>query len=242
LGPVIQTIKYSGDPRAIVTFDIEALVQQARAAEAIIVMTCAVGDTLVDDTLMARVHGVENLLSDKELMRAVRVGRERTFEQDPKYPIRLLVDIAIKALSPAVNDPTTAVQAMDQIEDLLRRLGRRDLDAGYARDADGVLRLTFPMPTWEDYLALSFDEIRQFGTTSVQVMRRLRSALAGLMESITVPSRIEALRRYVRHLDLAIDRSSFDAEDQTMARHEDRQGLGLSRKGTRGRTSMPLRK
>src|SRR5467141_2460896 len=92
-------------------------------------------------------------------------------------PIRLLVDIAIKALSPAINDPTTAVQAIDQIEDLLRRLGGHDLDAGYARDADGDLRLIFPMPTWEDYLVLAFDEIRHYGSDSVQVMRRLRSAL-----------------------------------------------------------------
>ncbi len=241
LGPVIQTMKYSGEPRAITRFDLDALVQQARAADAVIVMTCAVGDTLVEDTLMVRVHGAKSPLPEKDLMGAVRVGRERTFEQDPKYPIRLLVDIAIKALSPAVNDPTTAVQAMDQIEDLLRRLGRRDLDAGYARDTKGVLRLTFPMPTWEDYLALSFDEIRHFGTTSVQVMRRLRSALAGLMESITVPARTEALRRYVKHLDLTIDRSPFDAEDQTMARNEDRQGLGLSRNRPQGQTSMPLR-
>jgi uncharacterized membrane protein len=90
---------------------------------------------------------------------------ERTAEQDPKYPIRLLVDIAIKALSPAINDPTTAVQAIDQIEDLLRRLGRRDLDAGQARDAKGVLRLIFPMPTWEDYLALAFDEVRNMAPT-----------------------------------------------------------------------------
>jgi uncharacterized membrane protein len=234
LGPVIQTVKYCGQPRAITKFDIDALVQQARAAEAVIVLTCAVGDTLVEDTLMVRVHRSKNLLSENELMSAVRVGRERTFEQDPKYPIRLLVDIAIKALSPAINDPTTAVQAMDQIEDLLRRLGRHELDAGYARDVDGVLRLTFPMPTWEDYLALSFDEIRQFGGTSVQVMRRLRSALSGLMESITVPARAEALQRYIKHLDLMIDRSPFDAEDQSMARNEDRQGLGLSRKRAQG--------
>jgi len=176
LGAVTQTVKYSGEPRAIARFDINALVRQARQAEALIVMICAVGDTLVDDALMLRVHGAKDPLSEKELMAAIDLARERTFEQDPKYPIRLLVDIAIKALSPAVNDPTTAVQAMDQIEDLLRRLGRRDLDAGYARDADGVFRLIFPMPTWEDYLALAFDEIRQFGATSVQVMRRLRSA------------------------------------------------------------------
>jgi uncharacterized membrane protein len=230
LAPVTQTVKYSGEPRAIAKFDIEALVRQARQAQAIIVMTCAVGDTLVDDTLMLRVHGAKTSLSERELMGAIDLARERTFEQDPKYPIRLLVDIAIKALSPAINDPTTAVQAMDQIEDLLRRLGRRDLDAGHARDSDGVFRLIFPMPTWEDYLALAFDEIRQFGATSVQVMRRLRSALAGLMESTTIPARSEAAQRYIKHLDLAIDHSMLDAQDQTMARHEDRQGLGLSRK------------
>src|SRR6187401_854436 len=121
----------------------------------------------------------------KNLMRAVHLEAERTFQQDPKYPIRLLVDIAIKALSPAINDPTTAVQAIDQIEDLLRRLGRHDLDAGFARDPDGVLRVVVPMPTWEDYLTLAFDEIRQFGMTSTQVMRRLR-----------------AVERYLIHLDL----------------------------------------
>jgi uncharacterized membrane protein len=86
------------------------------------------------------------------------------------------------------------------------------------------------MPTREDYLALAFDEIRQFGATSLQVMRRLRSALAGLTESTTIPARSEAAQRYIKHLDLAIDQSTLDAQDQTMARHEDRQGLGLSRK------------
>jgi uncharacterized membrane protein len=162
-------------------------------------------------------------------MRAIHVDRERTFEQDPKYPIRLLVDIAIKALSPAVNDPTTAVQTIDQLEDLLRRLGGYDLDAGYAGDANGVVRLIFPMPTWEDYLTLAFDEIRQYGATSVQVMRRLRSALVGLTDSLSSGERADAVRRYLQHLDLVIEHSTLDAEDRLMAHQEDRQGLGLSR-------------
>ena len=157
------------------------------------------------------------------------MSRERTAEQDLKYPIRLLVDIAIKALSPAINDPTTAVQAIDQIEDLLRRLGRRELDAGYARDADGVLRLVFPMPSWEDYLALAFDEVRVYGAGSVQVMRRLRSALAGLADSTVAEARLDAVRRYLKHLDATIDRSILGPDDQAMARQEDRQGLGLPR-------------
>jgi uncharacterized membrane protein len=51
-------------------------------------------------------------------------------------------------LSPAINDPTTAVQTIDQLEDLLRRLGAAELDAGYAVDENGALRLVFPTPTW----------------------------------------------------------------------------------------------
>jgi uncharacterized membrane protein len=175
-----------------------------------------------------RVHGAKVRVAEKVLLRAIRLENERTFEQDPKYPIRLLVDIAIKALSPAINDPTTAVQAIDQIEDLLRRLARHDLEVGHVRDAEGVLRLIVPMPTWEDYLALAFDEIRQFGATSIQVMRRLRAALAGLADATTIPDRVEAVQRYLKHLDLVIERSPLDPEDKATARQEDRQGLGLS--------------
>jgi len=85
------------------------------------------------------------------------------------------------------------------------------------------------MPTWEDYLTLAFDEIRQFGMTSIQVMRRLRAALTGLAESTTIAARAEAVERYLKHLDLAIERSPLDVEDRRMALQEDRQGLGLSR-------------
>jgi uncharacterized membrane protein len=230
LGPAAQMLKYSGEPQTISKFYIDGLVRQGRHAGAVIAMACAVGDTVVEDTLLLRVHGAKERLPEEGLLRAIHLGMDRTYEQDPKYPIRLLVDIAIKALSPAINDPTTAVQAIDQIEDLLRRLGRIELDAGYARDANGVLRLIFPMPTWEDYLSLAFDEIRQYGAGSVQVLRRLRSALIGVAESLESAARTEAVQRYLTHLDLVIGRSSLDAEDQVMARQEDRQGLGLSRR------------
>jgi uncharacterized membrane protein len=225
-----QTLTYFGAPRTIERFDIEGLVRLGQRVGGVIVLACAVGDTIVENTLLLQVHGATAKLFEKELRRAIHLGLARTSEQDPKYPIRLLVDIAIRALSPAINDPTTAVQAIDQIEDLLRRLGGRDLDAGYARDADGALRLVFPMPTWEDYLTLAFDEIRQYGAGSVQVMRRLRSALGGLADSVAAEARVETVRRYLKHLDAAIGRSSLDADDQEMARDEDRQGLGLSRR------------
>lgn len=240
LGPVVQTLRYFAAPRTIAYFDIDDLVRQAQQADAVIVMACGVGDTLVANTLLlqvyrAKVHeakldGAKSVLPESDLMRTIHCGFERTSEQDPKYPIRLLVDIAIKALSPAINDPTTAVQAIDQIEDLLRRLGEHDLDAGYARDAEGVLRLVFPMPTWEDYLALAFDEIRHYGPGSVQVMRRLRSALLGLADSVTPDARVAAVHRYLKQLDLTVARSDLGGDDQETARQEDRQGLGLSRR------------
>ena len=228
-GPLTQIVAYSGEPRTIASFDIDGLVRIAREANARFVVECAVGDTVVEDTVLFCVHGPAAPVAEATLMRAVHLSTTRTFEQDPKYAIRLLVDVAIRALSPAVNDPTTAVQALDQIEDLLRRLGRCRLDAGRAYDSDGVLRLTFPMPTWEDYLALSFDEIRQFGVTSVQVMRRMRAALIGLSESVATARRRDVVQQYLEHLNLGVGRSDFDDRDQAMALQEDRQGLGVSR-------------
>ena len=91
------------------------------------------------------------------------------------------------------------------------------------------------MPTWEDYLVLAFDEVRHYGAGSVQVMRRLKSALLGLANSVAADTRIEAVHRYLKQLDLTVDRSDLAADDQKTARQEDRQGLGLSR----GQKTLP---
>jgi uncharacterized membrane protein len=228
--PRSQTLRHTGAPRTVSQLDIKSLVEQAQRAQGVIVMVCAVGDTLVEGEILLEVRGARCILPERDLLKAIHLAKERTFDQDPKYPIRLLVDIAIKALSPAVNDPTTAVQTIDQIEDLLRRLGQSELDVGRIHDASGTLRLVFPVPTWEDYLALALDEIRLYGGSSVQVMRRLRSALVSVAESMIDEHRIRAVRRYLEHLDLTIDRSPLDQEDRSLARQEDRQGIGLSRR------------
>ena len=225
---VTQAVVHSGEPMAIAAYDVDALVDHARKADGLIVMPFAVGDTVIDGECFLILLGGHRALPQSELLRAVRLERERTFEQDPKYPLRLLVDIAIRALSPAVNDPTTAVQALDQITDLLRRLGSRQLRIGRIKDEHGVLRLTFPTPTWEDYLSLAFDEIRIYGATSVQVMRRLRTALYDLASEIPL-ERQTPVRRYIAHLEAMIKASIPDAEDQELALRQDRQGLGISR-------------
>ncbi|WP_198369384.1 DUF2254 domain-containing protein [Roseomonas rosulenta] len=228
-GPVTQVLRHAGSPLYVQRYDIPRLMALAQGAGARITVECAVGDMLMEGSVMLRVLGGAGRIPDAALRGAVRLGPDRTFEQDPKYPIRLLVDIAIKALSPAINDPTTAVQALDQIEDLLRRLARNELADGRLTDTSGVVRVVFPTPGWEDYLALAFDEIRVFGATSVQVMRRLRSALAGLAELLGENERAASIDRYLRHVDAAIERSTFDEEDRAAARQADPQGLGLTR-------------
>jgi uncharacterized membrane protein len=228
LGPAMQTLRYSGEPRSVIRFDIDSFVRLANDAGAVIVLECAVGDTLVEGAPLLRVHGAAQPLSENALAAPIRLGNERTTEWDPKYALRLLVDIAIRALSPAVNDPTTAVQALDYIEDLLSRIGRRELATGFASDARGELRVVFPTPTWEDYIALAFDEIRNCGADQLQVLRRMRAALSSLAASV-LPERAAVVRRYLEHLDLIVERSALDADDRSAARMEDRQGIGVSR-------------
>lgn len=158
---------------------------------------------------MLRIHGGKREIDEREMRKAFEMGQERTFEQDPKYAIRLLVDIAIKALSPVVNDPTTAVQALDQIEDLLLRLGRRRLEVGAVRDTGGALRLVLPVPSWEDFIILAFDEIRLYGAKSVQVMRRMKALASDLIAALPM-ERHAPLRHYQERLGATIARSFED--------------------------------
>jgi uncharacterized membrane protein len=228
LAAISQVLVHRGAPAVIQAIEVKRLVELAARERVVVAMARAVGDTVADGMPLLHVHGGEQPLSERKLLRLVQLGSERTFEQDPKYAIRLLVDIAIKALSPAINDPTTAVQALDQVEDLLLRLSRCELSVGRVRDADANLRLLFPVPSWEDFLVLALDEIRFCGASSIQVMRRLRALLQDLTEH--VPSeRRAAVRRYLERVDNGIRRAFEDSDDLKDALEEDRQGLGLPR-------------
>lgn len=229
--PYTQSLIHHGYPSKVQTIDVGTLVMIASNAGCIMEMVAAVGDAVLDSTPILRVYGCSSQLPEEGLRETIRLGKERTFDQDPKYAIRLLVDIAIRALSPAVNDPTTAVQALDQIEDLLIRLGRRRLEIGAFRDGAGRLRLIIAFPTWEDFLVLAFDEIRFCGATSIQVMRRMM-ALVGELLSIMPEERRPALKYWRARLQTTIVSTFRDKEDILDASHEDRQGIGSSRRNT----------
>jgi uncharacterized membrane protein len=203
----------------------------AKTAGGVIALEVAIGDTVMERAPLLHVFGAQQPLDERKLRSGIEMGTERTFEQDPKYAIRLLVDIAIRALSPAINDPTTAVQALDQIEDLLLRLGHRYLESGGFRDSDGKLRLVVPFPAWDDLLRLAFDEVCSYGANSVQVMRRMNALIGDLIPAVP-ENRRPAIRYWDVRLKALIARSFADGEERMEASKEDRQGLGISREGS----------
>ncbi|MEX2376034.1 MAG: DUF2254 family protein [Dehalococcoidia bacterium] len=125
----------------------------------------------------------------------IAVGIERSMWQDAAFGVRQLVDIAERALSPGTNDPTTAVQALDQLHDLLAFLMTRTIPSPYRVAEDGVLHLYLPRPGWDEYVSLAIDEIREYGADSSQVRTRLRFLLDDPLERAPVARRPALLRQ-----------------------------------------------
>lgn len=153
------------------------------------------------------------------------VGVERTFHQDFAFGLRQLSDIGLRALSAAVNDPTTAVQAIDRIVQFLSAVAGRPLDAALYRDRRGNVRLVQPVPGWTELVDLGFAEIRGCAVGSPQVTRRIIAGLDDL--ALTAPSdRREPLLRHRALLVEAVELTVPEASDRAFALRPDRQGIG----------------
>jgi uncharacterized membrane protein len=229
-GEVLKTasphmVELKGRSGVIMAFSPENIVRLARQNDAVVELVPQVGDSIAKGDPLFRIYGTAIPVSEDELRGCVAIGIERTFDQDPRFVFRVLVDIANKALSPAINDPTTAVLALDQICHLLKRLGRRRLDDGFARDESGQLRLVYGTPNWDDFVILAVSEIRHFGEGSLQITRRLRAMLDHLLETLP-DTRHAALRSELTMLEAAIARNFPDDEDRKRAGIPDYQGVG----------------
>jgi uncharacterized membrane protein len=166
---------------------------------------------------------------ERKLPGAVAFGPERTIEQDSTFAFRIIVDMAIKALSKAINDPTTAVLAIDQLQRLLKKVGGKHLHHDdQIPDGVGHLRLVLPTPNWEDFVQLAFSEIRLYGAENFQIAwRRLRAMIDNFIQTLPEPRR-PALRRELKLFDQSIDRFYVLPEERELARTPDKQGLGGS--------------
>jgi uncharacterized membrane protein len=217
----------SARPGAIQAVDSKALLGWAQTNDCLIVLRHGIGDFVPLGARLIDVYGVQTVArgAERRLADMVALGEERTIEQDPAFAIRILVDVANLALSPAVNDPTTAVQVLDYLGETLRLVGTTELSVQTWEEGRPRRGMVVPARSWEDYLSLSADEIREYGAGGIQIMRRLRALFEELHDEVR-PEYRAAVKDELLRLDATVQRSWQDSVDFERARTADTQGIG----------------
>ncbi|GAA4400330.1 DUF2254 domain-containing protein [Fodinibacter luteus] len=157
------------------------LVEQAAKAGVVVELLTRPGEVRHTGQELARVHGAQG--GDPVLDRvraAFGLEKDRTLEQDPEFGIRQLVDIAERALSPGINDPTTAVQVLDELHRILRVASIRPDRSAYLVDPAGVVRVVDRPTTFAGLLDLALDEVAHYGRDTLQVPARIEHLLEDL--------------------------------------------------------------
>ncbi|MFI6370387.1 DUF2254 domain-containing protein [Streptomyces sp. NPDC050546] len=224
LGSATAWVPHEGRAGVLRDVHIARLVRVARKHGVVLRLIPRIGDFVVPGTPVLAVHG--GPAPPRGALRyTASVGVERTYHQDLGFGLRQLSDIALRALSPAINDPTTAVQALDRIIQFLASLSRRPLDAALHRDRAGAVRLVQPVPGWTELVDLGFTEVRACAIGSPQVSRRMLAGLDDLL--LLVPAeRREPLLRHRELLRQAVDQAEQFPSDRAFALRPDRQGIG----------------
>jgi uncharacterized membrane protein len=200
-----RDVVWTGPPGIIQDVDVPRIIEAARGADAAVEIVVPTGEMVHPQVTVAIVHGTADPSLDGVVVTAIRTGTARTFEQDPTLALRVLVDIALRALSPAINDPTTVVQVLDCEESLLRMLVGRDLQVGEITGPRGTVRVLLTLPDWDDFVALAVDEILEAGAGQARIRQRVERLLRDLL-ALAPASRRDPLQ--VRLEELASGRPS----------------------------------
>jgi uncharacterized membrane protein len=179
LPPLHRAVTWPHRQAILQQLDVDRLA--GAVGQAVIVLRARIGDTLQDGAVVADLHGGD--ASDAAVLDGLVTGQERTFHQDPLFAFRLLADIGLRALSAAVNDPATAVQVLDTIENLLAPLASRDLDVAQIADDAGAVKVVLALPSWDDYLQTALDDLIEAGSRSPMVLLRAQALLVALLNA-----------------------------------------------------------
>jgi uncharacterized membrane protein len=225
LGPPGRVIRHQGASAIVVAVDLEALKAEAERSKGIVEFVPQIGDFVAIDDPLFNLYSGACSVDEHGLRSSIAFGSERAMDQDPTFAFRIVVDVALKALSPAINDPTTAVLAMDQLHRMLRTVGNRYLRTDELPDQSGQIRVIFRTPNWDDFVYLAFSEIRSCGSNNLQIVRRMRAMIENLVQTLP-PNRRDALLRQLSLLDREVERIFTYPEELALARVADAQGLG----------------
>jgi uncharacterized membrane protein len=226
--PVLQgpgvVLRFDHHDRVLAGLDAARLVRLAAAHDCVVVLRVSVGTYVIRGAPFVDIHGPSQPRLG-QILACMDLTAVRMVYQDPGYGIRMLVDIAIRALSPAVNDPTTAVQALDRLAGLLGSVATRPDPTGWHRDEQGQLRVVQPVLTWSRLVDLALTEIRHYGAGSPQVSRRLM-ALYEDLEARVGPERRACLNAQRDQLVEEVHRLVPDDERRNAYLRPDPVGLG----------------
>ncbi|AVZ76316.1 DUF2254 domain-containing protein [Streptomyces lunaelactis] len=224
LAPESAWLAHQGRAGVLRDVNVARLVRAARRQGVVLRLIPRIGDFVVPGMPVLAVHG-EGKPSRQALRYTVSVGVERTFTQDLGFGLRQLSDIALRSLSPAVNDPTTAVQCLDRIVQFLAALMKAPLGTAHHRDGKGTVRLVQDAPGWADLVDLGLAEVRLFALGNPQVTRRLLAGIDDLL-LLAPEERREPLLRHRALLVQAVERTVPGAAEREFALEPDRQGIG----------------
>jgi uncharacterized membrane protein len=200
----------------LVALDEKAIESAVERDGRIVEVVPTIGDFIPEGGPLARLSGDWDRDAADEITQAMGIGQERTLEQDVAFGLRQLVDIAVRALSPGINDPTTAVQALDRLHDLLRRLVHRRFPQEQ-QVTDGTVHLVAPRPGWPDFVRLALDEIRIAGEGQLQIARRLERVLTDLLKTAPM-DRMRPLLAQRTALEASVARAFPDDHDRVSIR------------------------
>lgn len=217
-GAATRTDTNGDSPGVVTAIHVESLLEVACDHDVVLEVLPMMGTFVPREKETFRIWGERPPPRD-QLAEMLAIGLERTPDADPLFAFRELVDIAERALSPGINDPTTAVQVLDAIHDLLRTLVTRAFPSPALRDRAGRVRVILHEPTWELFVHVALDEIRQYGVGSVQVARKLRAILDDLLE-LAPPDRRAPLEEQQTLLDASVERGFHSGADRRHARRE----------------------
>jgi uncharacterized membrane protein len=198
----------------IQSIDGDSLLKFARDRDTILRMECGIGEFIVQGTALISVAASAGMDDDdaNELNAIYVISPHRTVEQDASFGIRQLVDIALKALSPGINDTTTAVMCVNYLAAILVRLASRPI-ATVRRLDDGELRVIARGPSFASLLAEAFDQVRQNAMGNVAVLTRLLHALEIIVDQTTKLRRRQALRLQAELIVAAAERTILSPHD-----------------------------
>lgn len=185
--------------------------------EVVIRLERSVGQFVIADTPLFSVSGapLPDGAAFSALAGTVAISRYRTVEQDPSFGIREMVDVALKALSPGMNDTTTAIMCVDHLTAIMSELTRRAIPSPY-RYIDGKLKVIAQSTDYAGMLGEAYDQIRRSAVGNVSVLIRLTHAIGTLATMTRAPERVAALTKQLDFVAEAAERGGLAEHDRTL--------------------------